>query len=86
MASVHRPKGRKKYLIEFFDENRVELYNLKTDPGERTDLAASHPDKAQDLRTRLATWRKDVGAQLPTPNPNYDPTKPQHIPKPAPAK
>jgi arylsulfatase A-like enzyme len=73
-------------LIEFFDDDRTELYNLKTDPGEKTDLSTSQPAKAKELRDELAAWRKDVGAQLPTPNPNYDPSKPQHIPKPAPTK
>lgn len=73
-------------LIEFFDDDRVELYNLKDDPGEKNDLATTMPGKANELRSQLAAWRKEVGAQLPTPNPNYDPSKPQHIPKPAPPK
>jgi arylsulfatase A-like enzyme len=62
-------------LVEFFEDNRVELYNLKDDVGETTDLAATMPEKAKHLRTQLAAWRKSVGAQLPTANPNYDPAK-----------
>ena len=69
-------------LIEFLDDDRVELYNLRDDPGEQHDLATRMPDKVQDLRGRLHTWRKAVGAQMPTPNPMYDPSKPQHIPMP----
>jgi arylsulfatase A len=72
-------------LIEFFDDDHVELYDLKKDVGEQTDLSTSMPEKAKDLRARLHTWRKEVGAQLPMRNPNYDPSKPQHIPKPMPA-
>jgi arylsulfatase A-like enzyme len=69
-------------LIEQFDDNRVELYNLREDPGEQVDLAARMPDKVRDLLERLRAWRADVGAQMPTPNPKYDPSKPQHIPMP----
>lgn len=67
-------------LIEFYDDMRVELYNMAEDIGEERDLAAAMPDKAADLRRRLRAWRTDVGAQMPTPNPVYDPSKPQHIP------
>jgi arylsulfatase A-like enzyme len=62
-------------LIEFYEDNRVELYNLKDDLSEKTDLAAKMPEKAEELRRKLADWRKAVGAQMPTPNPNYDPAK-----------
>jgi len=62
-------------LIEFFEDNHVELYNLKDDIGETKDLAATLPEKAAELRKILADWRKSVGAQLPTPNPDYDPVK-----------
>jgi arylsulfatase A len=62
-------------LIEFFEDNRAELYNLKDDVGEKNDLAATMPDKAKDLRAKLEIWRQQSGAQLPAPNPNYDPEK-----------
>jgi arylsulfatase A-like enzyme len=67
-------------LIEFFDDLRVELYNLKDDLGEQHDLAAKMPEKVDQLRKRLHAWRQEVGAQMPTPNPNYDPAKPEHDP------
>jgi arylsulfatase A-like enzyme len=60
-------------LVEFYEDNRVELYNLKDDIGERKDLAATLPEKAAALRQKLHDWRKRVDAQMPTPNPNYDP-------------
>lgn len=60
-------------LIEFFEDNRIELFNLKDDPAETRDLAASEPAKADALRRRLHAWRRQVGAQLPTPNPDYAP-------------
>ena len=67
-------------LIEFFDGNRIELYNLAEDVGEAHDLALRRAEQATALRTRLHAWRKSVGAQLPTVNTAYDPTKPEHIP------
>jgi arylsulfatase A-like enzyme len=67
-------------LIEFFDDMRVELYNLRDDIGEQHDLATRMPDKVEELRARLHAWRKEVGAQMPSRNPNYDPSKPEHDP------
>jgi arylsulfatase A-like enzyme len=62
-------------LVEFFEDDRVELYNLKDDVGETKDLSTTQPELAKKLRMQLNVWRKAVGAQLPTPNPQYDPTR-----------
>jgi arylsulfatase A-like enzyme len=58
-------------LVTFYEDNHIELYNLKNDPQEKTDLAAAESKKAGELKTRLNAWLKDVGAQMPTPNPDY---------------
>ncbi|MEX0977792.1 MAG: sulfatase, partial [Pirellulales bacterium] len=58
-------------LIEFYEDDRVELYNLQDDPIERHDLAAARPDQARLLREKLAAWRQAVGARMPRPNPDY---------------
>ncbi|MEO7145305.1 MAG: sulfatase/phosphatase domain-containing protein, partial [Bryobacteraceae bacterium] len=60
-------------LIEFYEDNHVELYNLVHDIGERNDLAAKMPGKARELRAMLHAWRESVNADMPTMNPNYDP-------------
>ncbi|MGV3722416.1 MAG: sulfatase [Actinomycetota bacterium] len=60
-------------LVEFFEDQRIELYNLKSDPLESKNLAVAEPAKADALRRQLHAWRQQVGAQLPTPNPNYAP-------------
>jgi arylsulfatase A-like enzyme len=67
-------------LIEFYDDLRVELYNEHEDVGERNNLAAAEPERVSALRKELHDWRAAVGAQMPTSNPNYDPTKPEHTP------
>jgi len=60
-------------LIENYEDGNLELYNLANDPGERHDLAAEQPERASEMRAKLDAWRTDVGAQLNTPNPDYDP-------------
>ncbi len=62
-------------LIEFFEDGRVELYNLKTDISEKNNLAAKMPQKAAQLQKKLAAWRKSIGAKMPTPNPDFDPAR-----------
>ncbi|PHS11200.1 MAG: hypothetical protein COA78_10200 [Blastopirellula sp.] len=62
-------------LIEYFENNTVQLFNLKNDIGEQTDLAATEPAKADELRTLLHQWRTEVGAKMNVSNPDYDPTK-----------
>ncbi len=63
-------------LVEFQEDGRVELYDLKEDPEESRDLAGAMPEKARELRARLERWRRDVGAQMAVPNPDYDPARP----------
>jgi len=63
-------------LIEFFEDQHVELYHLRDDLGETNDLAAAHPAKARALRRQLHSWRQSVGAQLPTPNSDFDAAHP----------
>ncbi len=60
-------------LIEFYDREKVELYNLKGDPGESRDLSRANPGKTSELLDRLHAWQKDVGARMPAPNPAYKP-------------
>jgi len=62
-------------LLEFYEDGRLELYNLKDDVGEKNNLAARMPQRAAALRKKLDDWRKSVKAKMPTPNPNYDPKR-----------
>lgn len=56
-------------LLEFFETDSVELYDLSKDIGESEDLSETQRDMAASLRAELIHWRRDVGAQMPVPNP-----------------
>ena len=58
-------------LIEFFEDNRIELYDLENDPGEKCDLSREKPELAQDMKASLQQWRQDVEARIPQPNPDW---------------
>ena len=69
-ASVVR-KGDWK-LIESFEDNKLELFNLKNDIGEQNELSKKFPDKVKELKNDLIQWRKDLNAPVPAQlNPEY---------------
>ena len=60
-------------LHQYFEDNGLELYNLRNDIGEAKDLATTNPEKTQELLKQLEQWRKETGAPIPTEaNPAYD--------------
>jgi arylsulfatase A len=63
-------------LLRFYEDDRVVLFDLAKDIGERDDLAQRMPAEAQRLRQRLEQYLTAVDAQLPTPNPEFDPARP----------
>jgi arylsulfatase A len=68
-------------LIDFHDDTPDALYNLGTDIGESVNRLESDAAIAKDLRSRLDHWRKQIGAQMPKPNPGYDPDKVDSVAK-----
>lgn len=60
-------------LVENLEDGTWELFNLSEDPGETKDLAQSSPQQGIPLLSKLHAWRKSVGAQMPVPNPEFDP-------------
>lgn len=66
-AAVREGKWK---LIEWFTDNKLELYNLKKDIGETKNIAGIHPKIVQILHKKLKNWQKQVDAKMPTPNPN----------------
>lgn len=62
-------------LIQYEEDGRCELFDLAQDPGEQHDLSRERTKIVARLGQNLAHWRKKVGAQMPTPNPQYDPAR-----------
>ena len=60
-------------LIEFYEDGRLELYNLSKDVRESENLATHDPKRTAELHGMLQRWRESVGAVMPVANPNYDP-------------
>lgn len=59
-------------LIEYFEDGTLELYNLREDPSETTNLAVDNQARRDELHTLLKEWRQRVGAPVPTKrNPDY---------------
>ena len=74
-GSANRPSGAVRSgrykVIEWFENDAAELYDLDSDPGETVDISQFEPGLTQDLLHRLETWRGAVDAQMPRPNPDY---------------
>ena len=74
-----RPSGAMRdsrwMLVEYYDEEKHELYDLTADPGEKLDVAAQHPEHVEKMRAALEAWRKDLRVQRNRPNPDFDEVK-----------
>jgi len=62
-------------LIKFYEDGRLELYNLKEDIGEKNNLTLKSSKKALELYKTLDYRLKSAKAQMPTLNPDYSPEK-----------
>ncbi|MFN7340096.1 MAG: sulfatase [Opitutia bacterium] len=61
-------------LIHKFAGPTYELYNLREDPSEGRNLAASEPRRLEEMKAKLTAWQRATGAFLADqPNPAYDP-------------
>lgn len=60
-------------LIEFYENGRRELFDLSKDPREAKNVAAANSEVVERLAERLDAWRKETGALMPTPNPDFVP-------------
>ncbi len=60
-------------LIEWFDNDTTELFDLSSDIGEQKNLADQHPDVVERLRSQLQSWQRDVEAKRSSPNAAFDP-------------
>ena len=62
-------------IIENLVSGQFDLYNLKYDVNEMTDLKFSYPEKLTQMKTLLQKWQTNTGARNPVPNPAFDPAK-----------
>lgn len=60
-------------LIKYYDDNSIELYNLKEDIGETTNLAGKEKEIAMRLERALMDWIEREKLQTNKPNPNFNP-------------
>ncbi len=59
-------------LHEYFEDGRLELYDLENDIGERKNIASEMPEKVKELHSMMKAWRKETNAPVPTElNPKY---------------
>jgi len=68
-------------LIRFYEDNKTVLFDLSRDIGEKNDLSKQMPAEAVRLGKKLQDYLVAVHAQMPTPNPQYDPKRAVTQPK-----
>lgn len=61
-------------LLEYYENCRVQLFDLRKDPGELHDLSEEMPQKTEQLKKMLDDWRIGINANMPYANPGYDPS------------
>jgi arylsulfatase A-like enzyme len=59
-------------LIHYYEDGHKELYNVKTDVEETTDVALGNPEVVKMLSVKLFSYLEDVGANFPESDPQYD--------------
>jgi arylsulfatase A-like enzyme len=62
-------------LIHYYEDGRNELYNLRVDPSETSDLSRTRPARTIQMWEQLYGWLQSVGATFPEPDPRYEPAK-----------
>jgi len=59
-----------------YETGALRLFNIAKDPGERRDLATENAGKSQRAGSTADGILAAVSAQMPTPNMNYDASRP----------
>ncbi len=60
-------------LIHYYEDGHEELYNLKTDLEETTDVASANPKRVKTMSTKLFAYLNEVGARFPEKDTEYNP-------------
>jgi arylsulfatase A len=69
-AAIHRGQYK---LIEWYEDGKLELFDLSKDEAEQNNIASTNENLVRLMKAELDTWRKQMNAKMPTPNPNYKP-------------
>ncbi len=59
-------------LIEFYEDNHLELYNLRDDISEEHNLIEQESERASAMHKELDEWRISVEAKIPERNPDWE--------------
>ena len=51
--------------LEFFEDKRIELYNVREDIGQKVNLSMKMPEKTKELHDQMLAWRKAINAEMP---------------------
>ncbi len=66
-------------LIHYYETGTDELYNLKDDIGEQSDLSAKKPELVAELHKQLFEYLESVNAKYPEKYSGYDPEKAEKL-------
>jgi arylsulfatase A-like enzyme len=62
-------------LVDYYDADAPELYDVSVDALEKRNLAAEQPERVRQMRVALQNWRREINAQTNAPNPNFNPDR-----------
>jgi arylsulfatase A-like enzyme len=62
-------------IIRWYEDDAFALYNLREDPGEKTDVADKEPARASVMKAKLNKWLDSMPIDIPLSNPDYDPDR-----------
>ncbi len=60
-------------LIEWYEDGKLELFNLRKDEGESRNIAVQNPLLVRQLKDSLDAWRQRLMVKMPVPNPRFVP-------------
>ncbi|MBC3758689.1 sulfatase [Hyunsoonleella sp. SJ7] len=72
-SSIIQKDGWK--LIHYWEDGREELFKLPSKEKDNQNVVAQHPEIAKNLSDQLLTWLKEVNAQYPTTDAEFNPDK-----------
>ncbi|MDF1823379.1 MAG: sulfatase [Verrucomicrobiales bacterium] len=60
-------------IVHFYETGETHLFDIEADIGESRDLGGQQPEVAAAMEAKLFAYLKELNAQMPEKNPNYDP-------------